>query len=101
MSAAGEQLFSLCDPGARGFVERRDFDRLAPLLALDDAQLDAVFAQLDGDGDGRLTRHELLVGLSARLLLLRSSTVLYVQYSEYSTLILSICSTRQRMQRMI
>lgn len=66
MSAAearGDQLFALCDPDGRGFVERRGLDRLAPLLGLDGAQLDAVFAQLDVDRNGQLTRKEFLVGL--------------------------------------
>ena len=63
----GDELFALCDPGGRGFVERRDLDRLAPLLGphVDGAQIDAMFAQLDRDRDGQLTRHEFLVGLGA------------------------------------
>ena len=67
LSEKAADLFSLCDQEEKGFVTKRDMQRLRGELPLDPDQLEAVFDTLDGDLNGYLTLEEFTEGFSAFL----------------------------------
>ena len=48
-------LFAVCDQEQKGFVTKRDMQRMRDELPLDPDQLEAVFDALDADGNSYLT----------------------------------------------
>ena len=83
LSQKASDLFSLCDAEEKGFVTKRDMQRLRGELPLDPDQLEAVFDTLgmsltplgichlklclDADGNGYLTLEEFTDGFSSFL----------------------------------
>ena len=55
-------LFRICDQEEKGFVTKRDMQRLRGEIPLDPDQLEAVFDTLDGDENGYLTLEEFTRG---------------------------------------
>ncbi|XP_039376344.1 EF-hand calcium-binding domain-containing protein 4B [Mauremys reevesii] len=65
----GQQLamlgfFQICDVEGKGFIIRRDMQRLHGELPLSLEELEKVFDTLDADGNGSLTPEEFTTGLS-------------------------------------
>uniref|UniRef100_A0A8C4VMC4 Calcium release activated channel regulator 2A n=1 Tax=Gopherus evgoodei TaxID=1825980 RepID=A0A8C4VMC4_9SAUR len=65
----GQQLamlgfFQICDVEGKGFITRRDMQRLHGELPLSLEELEKVFDTLDADGNGSLTPEEFTTGLS-------------------------------------
>ena len=55
-------LFAVCDQEQKGFVTKRDMQRMRDELPLDPDQLEAVFDALDADGNSYLTLEEFTEG---------------------------------------
>jgi Ras and EF-hand domain-containing protein len=56
------ELFAVCDIEEKGFITKRDMQRLQKELGLDPDQLEAVFDSLDDDKNGFLTLEEFTSG---------------------------------------
>ncbi|XP_078582845.1 EF-hand calcium-binding domain-containing protein 4B-like isoform X2 [Branchiostoma floridae x Branchiostoma japonicum] len=67
MVQKAQELFSLCDKEAKGFITKRDMQRLVPELPLSPDQLEDVFDHLDQDGNGFLTMQEFTDGFGCFL----------------------------------
>uniref|UniRef100_A0A671S8L4 Ras and EF-hand domain-containing protein homolog n=1 Tax=Sinocyclocheilus anshuiensis TaxID=1608454 RepID=A0A671S8L4_9TELE len=58
------EFFQICDIEGKGFITRRDMQRLNGELPLSAEELENVFATLDADGNGYLTLEEFSSGFS-------------------------------------
>lgn len=61
------ELFALCDTEEKGFITKRDMQRLQTEIGLDPEQLEAVFDSLDDDKNGYLTLDEFTSGFGSYL----------------------------------
>ena len=62
MTEKAHELFSVCDTEKKGFITKRDMQRLQNELPLSPEQLEHVFDSLDDDGNGFLTLEEFTDG---------------------------------------
>ena len=62
LSEKASDLFAICDQEQKGFVTKRDMQRMRNELPLDPDQLEAVFDSLDADGNSYLTLEEFTEG---------------------------------------
>ncbi|KAG1651576.1 EF-hand calcium-binding domain-containing protein 4A [Nymphon striatum] len=67
MIAKAEELFSLCDKEVKGFITKRDMQRLRQDFPLTPEQLEDVFDKLDEDHNGYLTLKEFTEGFGNSL----------------------------------
>lgn len=67
MAQKAEELFRLCDLEEKGFITKRDMQRLKAELPVSPDQLEVVFDSLDGDGNGSLTLEEFTEGFGSFL----------------------------------
>ncbi|XP_054475361.1 EF-hand calcium-binding domain-containing protein 4B [Anoplopoma fimbria] len=58
------EFFQMCDNENKGFINRRDMQRLNAELPLSSEELENVFDTLDSDGNGYLTLDEFSTGFS-------------------------------------
>jgi Ca2+-binding EF-hand superfamily protein len=58
IAAKAEELFNLCDTEQKGFIIKKDMQRLRDELGVEPEQLEDVFDSLDGDHNGYLTLEE-------------------------------------------
>ncbi|XP_078666232.1 ras and EF-hand domain-containing protein homolog isoform X8 [Branchiostoma floridae x Branchiostoma belcheri] len=58
-----EEIFTNLDRSGSGFLEKSDFENLCQNLELDGEEVEAVFRELDKDGDRRISLHEFTDGL--------------------------------------
>lgn len=64
MQRKAQEFFQTCDAGGKGFIARRDMQRLHKELPLSLEDLEDVFDALDADGNGFLTPEEFTTGFS-------------------------------------
>jgi len=62
MTEKARELFAVCDVEEKGFITKRDMQRLQDMLPLSPEQLENVFDSLDGDANGFLTLEEFTSG---------------------------------------
>lgn len=67
MTQKAHELFALCDREEKGFITKRDMQRLQEELPLVPDQLEAVFDSLDDDSNGYLTLEEFTDGFGSFL----------------------------------
>lgn len=67
MMQKAHELFAECDTEEKGFITRREMQRLQNSLPLTPEQLEDVFDSLDNDGNGYLTLEEFTTGFSTYL----------------------------------
>jgi Ras and EF-hand domain-containing protein len=58
IAAKAEELFNLCDTEQKGFIIKKDMQRLRDGLGVEPEQLEDVFDSLDVDHNGYLTLEE-------------------------------------------
>ncbi len=58
IAAKAEELFNLCDTEQKGFIIKKDMQRLRDELGVEPEQLEDVFDSLDIDHNGYLTLEE-------------------------------------------
>jgi len=58
ISAKAEELFNVCDKEQKGFIIKKDMQRLRDELGVEPEQLEDVFDSLDIDHNGFLTLQE-------------------------------------------
>jgi Ras and EF-hand domain-containing protein len=58
ISAKAEELFNLCDKEQKGFIIKKDIQRLRDEIDVEPEQLEDVFDSLDIDHNGFLTLQE-------------------------------------------
>lgn len=63
------ELFKLCDKEGKGFITKRDMQRLEGEVPLSPEQLETVFESLDREGNGFLTPLEFSTGLGEMMTL--------------------------------
>ena len=73
-------LFAICDQEDKGFVTKRDMQRLKDELPLGPDQLENVFDALDQDHNGYLTLEEFTNGFEDFLGLTQVRNVLVIQW---------------------
>ena len=66
MLEKAQELFKICDTEGKGFVTKRDIQRLKDELPLSPDQLEAVFDSLDEDQNGFLTIEEFTDGFGEK-----------------------------------
>uniref|UniRef100_A0A670I0A2 Calcium release activated channel regulator 2A n=1 Tax=Podarcis muralis TaxID=64176 RepID=A0A670I0A2_PODMU len=81
MLAKAHECFQICDVEGKGFIARRDMQRLHGELPLSLEELENVFDTLDADGNGSLTPEEFSTGFS-QFLLGRTASVSNTQECE-------------------
>ncbi|XP_067855269.1 EF-hand calcium-binding domain-containing protein 4B isoform X3 [Heptranchias perlo] len=64
MMEKAQEFFQICDREVKGFINRRDMQRLQAELPLCSDELQSVFDSLDTDGNGYLTLEEFITGFS-------------------------------------
>ncbi|CAN2387369.1 Calcium release activated channel regulator [Pristimantis euphronides] len=64
MLGKAQEFFQICDIEDKGFITRRDMQRLHGELPLSLDELENVFGTLDSDGNGYLTLEEFTTGFS-------------------------------------
>lgn len=67
MMQKAHELFTECDTEEKGFITRREMQRLQNSLPLTPEQLEDVFDSLDNDDNGYLTLEEFTTGFSTYL----------------------------------
>ncbi|XP_074658091.1 EF-hand calcium-binding domain-containing protein 4B-like isoform X2 [Tubulanus polymorphus] len=67
MVQKAHELFAICDAENKGFITKRDMQRLQNELPLNPDQLESVFDSLDDDGNGYLTLEEFTDGFGVFL----------------------------------
>lgn len=71
------ELFALCDIEEKGFIIKRDMQRLQIEIGLDFEQLEVVFDLLDDDKNGYLILEEFILGFGKYYELVGYISVIY------------------------
>ena len=69
MTHKAREIFNMCDQEEKGFITKRDMQRLQRDLPLTPDQLEVVFDSLDSAGNGYLTLKEFADGFGELILL--------------------------------
>ena len=59
-----EQFFTLCDRNNSGFIEDEDLNELCDELSLDGEAIKNIFAPLDANGEGRISKDQFISGFA-------------------------------------